>query len=290
MYVWLDALTNYLTAVGYPDTQCDAYKTFWPASVHVVGKDIIRFHCVYWPAFLMAAGIAPPQRVFAHGWWTVEGQKMSKSSANFIPPAKLVEEYGVDALRYFMLRELPFGSDGDFSRRAVIGRINGDLANGFGNLAQRVLSMVGRYCERRVPEAGLLNGADRALLESASGLLAKIRADMTEPAFHRALETIWQVIGDADRYVDEQAPWALKKSDPVRLGAVLWTLVETLRHIAIMTQPFIPGAATKLLDQLAVPENARDFAALSAHPIKAGTLFPKPAGIFPRFIEAEAAT
>jgi methionyl-tRNA synthetase len=290
MYVWLDALTNYLTAVGYPDTQCATYKTFWPASVHVVGKDIIRFHCVYWPAFLMAAGIAPPRRVFAHGWWTVEGQKMSKSSGNIIPPAKLVEEYGVDALRYFMLRELPFGSDGDFSRRAVIGRINGDLANGFGNLAQRVLSMVGRYCEGRVPEAGLLNGADRALLESASGLLAKIRADMTEPAFHRALETIWQVIGDADRYVDEQAPWALKKSDPVRLGAVLWTLVETLRHIAILTQPFIPGAATKLLDQLAVPENARDFAALSAHPIKAGTLLPKPSGIFPRFIEAEVAT
>jgi methionyl-tRNA synthetase len=290
MYVWLDALTNYLTAVGYPDTNCDAYKTFWPASLHVVGKDIIRFHCVYWPAFLMAAGIEPPRRVFAHGWWTVEGQKMSKSSGNFIPPAKLVEEYGVDALRYFMLRELPFGSDGDFSRRAVIARINGDLANGFGNLAQRVLSMVGRYCDSKLPEPGLLAGTDRVLLDAASGLLAEIRSDMAEPAFHRALETIWRVIGEADRYVDEQAPWALKKSDPVRLAAVLWTLVETLRHLAILTQPFIPDAAAKLLDQLAVPASARDFAALSSGAIKAGTLLPKPAGLFPRFIEAEAAT
>ncbi len=169
MYVWLDALTNYLTAVGYPDTKAADYKTFWPADLHMVGKDIVRFHCVYWPAFLMAAGLDVPKRVFAHGWWTVEGQKMSKSLGNFVAPQQLVEQYGVDAVRYFMLRELPFGSDGDFSRRAVVGRINGDLANDFGNLAQRVLSMVQSYCGGKLPEPGAFKAADEDLLASARG-------------------------------------------------------------------------------------------------------------------------
>ncbi|HXM85452.1 MAG TPA: methionine--tRNA ligase, partial [Stellaceae bacterium] len=234
MYVWLDALTNYLTAVGYPDTGAADYKTFWPADIHVVGKDIVRFHCVYWPAFLMAAGLEVPKRVFAHGWWTVEGQKMSKSLGNFIAPQQLVEQYGVDAVRYFMLRELPFGADGDFSRRAVVGRINGDLANDFGNLAQRVLSMVQSYCGGKLPEPGAFKAADENLLASARGLLAKARTEMAEPAFHRALETIWQVVGAANRYVDEQAPWTLRKTDTVRLGTVLYTLAETIRHLAIL--------------------------------------------------------
>src|SRR6185437_1278766 len=175
MYVWLDALTNYLTAIGYPDTASDSFRTFWPADLHMVGKDIIRFHCVYWPAFLMAAELAPPKRVFAHGWWTVEGQKMSKSLGNFIPPQQLVDQYGVDAVRYFMLRELPFGSDGDFSHRAVVNRINGDLANDFGNLAQRVLSMVQRNCGGAVPEPGPLAPADEALLAASRGLLERLR-------------------------------------------------------------------------------------------------------------------
>ncbi|HXP32106.1 MAG TPA: methionine--tRNA ligase [Stellaceae bacterium] len=286
MYVWLDALTNYITAVGYPDRESADFRAFWPADLHMVGKDIIRFHCVYWPAFLMAAKIDPPKRVFAHGWWTVEGQKMSKSLGNFIPPQQLVAEYGVDAVRYFMLRELPFGNDGDFSHRAVVSRINGDLANDFGNLAQRVLSMVQRYCEGRVPAPGPLEPADDALFAAARGLLAKLRAEFAEQAFHRALELIWHVVAEANRYVDEQAPWALRKSDPARLATVLYVLAETIRHLAILAQPVVPAAAARLLDQLAQAPERRDFAALAAHPLAPDTLLPKPEGIFPRYLEA----
>jgi methionyl-tRNA synthetase len=285
MYVWLDALTNYLTAVGYPDTGSEMYRRYWPAALHMVGKDIVRFHCVYWPAFLAAAGIAVPKRVFAHGWWTVEGQKMSKSLGNFIPPQQLVEQYGVDQVRYFMLRELPFGSDGDFSHRAVVGRVNGDLANDFGNLAQRVLAMVNRNCGGRVPAPGAATPADEALLGSAQGLLATVRAAFHDQAFHRALELIWAVVADANRYVDEQAPWALARTDQARMGTVLWTLAETIRHLAILAQPVVPQAAARLLDQLAQPPERRDFAAL-ATPLAPGTTLPKPEGVFPRIVEA----
>ena len=285
MYVWFDALINYITAVGYPDIDGDHFKAFWPADLHLVGKDIIRFHCVYWPAFLEAAGIAPHKRTFGHGWWTVEGEKMSKSLGNFIPPQKLVDQYGVDAARYFMLRELPFGSDGDFSHRAVVNRVNADLANGLGNLAQRVLSFINKNAGAAVPEPGPLNPADEALLAAAAGLHAKLRGDFAEQAFHRGLETLWQVVGAADRYVDEQAPWALRKTDVRRMATVLYVLAETIRHLAILVQPVVPQAAARLLDQLAVPENRRDFAAL-ARKLVAGTPLPKPEGIFPRFVES----
>jgi methionyl-tRNA synthetase len=288
MYVWLDALANYITALGYPETASGAYARFWPADLHLVGKDILRFHCVYWPAFLMGAGLAPPKRVFVHGWWTVEGQKMSKSLGNFIPPSQLVEQYGLDAVRYFMLRELPFGSDGDFSHRAVVGRINGDLANDFGNLAQRVLSMINRNCAALLPAPGPLSAADEALLGAARALHARLRAEFAEQAFHRALESLWQVVGDANRYVDEQAPWALRKTDVKRMETVLYVLAETIRHLALLVQPVVPEAAAKLLDQLAVPKDQRDFAALS-RPLVPGTELPKPEGIFPRFVEAAPA-
>jgi methionyl-tRNA synthetase len=284
MYVWLDALANYLTAVGYPDTKAADFKAFWPADLHVVGKDIVRFHCVYWPAFLAAAGLALPKKVFAHGWWTVEGQKMSKSLGNFIAPAQLVKEYGLDAVRYFMLRELPFGNDGDFSRHAVVGRINSDLANDFGNLAQRVLAQINRNCGARAPQPGQFAPADETLLASARGLLPKLRAEMAEPAFHRALEAIWQVVGEANRYVDEQAPWALAKTDKERMATVLYALAEVIRILAILAQPFVPFAAAKLLDQLGTNPDARDFAALGTA-LAPGTGLPKPQGIFPRHVE-----
>jgi len=289
MYVWLDALTNYITAVGYPNVDSEEYRAFWPADLHVVGKDIVRFHCVYWPAFLAAAGLAPPKRVFAHGWWTVEGQKMSKSLGNFIPPQHLVEQYGVDAVRYFMLRELPFGSDGDFSHRGVVTRINADLANGLGNLAQRVLSLVARNCEGAVPEPGALSPADETLLAAARGLLARERADYGEQAFHRALEALWEIVAAADRYIDEMAPWALRKTDPARMRTVLYVLSETIRHLAILVQPVVPTSAGRLLDQLAVPADARSFAAL-ATALRPGTMLPKPEGVFPRYVEREAGT
>ena len=288
VYVWLDALINYITAAGYPD-DLEVFLAYWPADLHMVGKDIVRFHAVYWPAFLMAAGLAPPRRVFAHGWWTVEGEKMSKSLGNFIPPQQLVDTYGVDPVRYFMLRELPFGSDGDFSHHAMVVRLNGDLANDFGNLAQRVLVMINRDCGAVVPEPGPLGAADKELLASAQVLLAAVRTHMEEQAFHLALETIWRVVAEANRYVDEQAPWALRRSDPERMKTVLYTLAETIRHLAILVQPFVPAAAAELLDQLAVSGGSRDFAALAAVPLVPGTRLPKPEGIFPRFVEAPAA-
>ncbi len=289
IYVWLDALINYITAIGYPEVESGEYPIFWPADLHMVGKDILRFHTVYWHAFLMAAGLEPPRRVFAHGWWTVEGQKMSKSLGNFIAPKELVDRYGLDPLRYFLLRELPFGSDGDFSHRAVVGRLNGDLANDFGNLAQRVLAMINRNCAAAVPEPGPIAEADERLLAEARGLLARVRPLIAEQqAFHLALETIWRVVAEANRYVDEQAPWALRRTDPARMGAVLYTLAEVLRHLAIVTQPFVPDAAAVLLDQLAVPLEARRFADL-ADKLPPGRPLPAPSGIFPRYVEAEAA-
>jgi methionyl-tRNA synthetase len=285
IYVWLDALANYITAVGYPDTGDTDFVNFWPADLHVVGKDILRFHTVYWPAFLMAAGLEPPRRVFAHGWWTVEGQKMSKSLNNFIPPKQLVDSYGLDPVRYFLLRELPFGSDGDFSHRAVVGRLNGDLANDLGNLAQRVLVMINRNCAACVPEPGPFSETDERILDAARTLLSTVRGHISEQAFHLALEAIWQVVGEANRYIDEQAPWVLSRSDRPRMGTVLYVLAETIRDLGILVQPFVPGAAAKLLDQLAVPETARSFTALAEAPLAPGTELPKPEGIFPRFVE-----
>jgi methionyl-tRNA synthetase len=286
MYVWLDALINYITAVGFPDDNAPSYRKFWPADLHMVGKDIARFHMIYWPAFLMAAGLEPPRRVFAHGWWTNEGQKMSKSLGNALEPHAMVARYGLDQVRYFLLREIPFGNDGDFSHRSMVHRMNGDLANDLGNLAQRVLSMVNKNCDEKVPTPGAFNDSDKQLLGSAHALLAKVRPLMAEQAFHRALEAIWQVVGDGNRYVDEQAPWALKKTDPARMETVLYALAETVRHLAILVQPIMPDSMAKMLDQLAVPANARTFAALGeGGALKAGTKLPKPEGVFPRYVE-----
>lgn len=291
MYVWLDALTNYLTAVGYPDTEDPLFKRFWPASVHMVGKDILRFHAVYWPAFLMAAGLEPPQRVFAHGWLLNRGLKMSKSLGNVVSAYDLKDRYGLDQSRYFLMREVPFGSDGYISHEAIVNRINGDLANDLGNLAQRVLSMVARNCGGAVPQPAAFTEADRALLDTAAGLLGRVREEMAVQAFHRMLEVIWSVIADANRYVDEQAPWALRKTDPARMQTVLYSLTETIRHIAVLCQPVMPEAMARMLDQLAVPAGARSFAHLTPdHALQPGTPLPKPEGVFPRHVEQEADT
>jgi len=287
MYVWLDALTNYITAVGYPDMDDSAFQTYWPANIHMVGKDILRFHAVYWPAFLMGAGIAPPKRVYAHGWWTSEGKKISKSLGNAIDPHDLIARYGLDQVRYFLLREVPFGSDGDFSHRAMVGRMNSDLANDFGNLAQRSLSMIAKNCGSVLPAPGAFSSADQALLTAARDLRQRLETEYEVQAFHKALETTWAAIGDANRYIDEQAPWALRKTDPERMGTVLYVVAETLRHLAILSQPVMPGAMNLLLDQLGVAADKRDFAAL-AEALTAGTALPKPQGIFPRFVEEEA--
>jgi methionyl-tRNA synthetase len=290
MYVWLDALTNYITAVGYPDTQSLRYQRYWPADLHMVGKDILRFHAVYWPAFLMAAGLAPPKRIFAHGWWTNEGQKISKSLGNVIDPYELIKTYGLDPMRYFLLREVPFGNDGDFSGSAMIRRINSELANDLGNLAQRSLAMINKNCGAKVPDRGVFTAADEAFLARAQALLGQLRAECEVQAFHKALDHLWFVIGESNRYIDEQAPWALRKTDPARMETVLYVLAEVLRHLGILIAPFMPDAMGKLLDQLAVPADERNFAALTPeHALKSGTPLPAPQGVFPRYVEPEPA-
>jgi methionyl-tRNA synthetase len=288
MYVWLDALTNYITAVDYPDTQSELYQRYWPADLHMVGKDILRFHAVYWPAFLMAADLEPPKRIFAHGWWTNEGKKISKSIGNVIDPYELIKTYGLDPMRYFLLREVPFGNDGDFSRSAMIRRINSELANDLGNLAQRSLAMINKNCGAKVPNRGVFTNGDEAFLAKAQALLGQVRLEFDVQAFHKVLDHLWSVIGESNRYIDEQAPWALRKTDPARMETVLYVMAEVLRHLAILIQPFMPDAMSKLLDQLAVPAQDRNFAALTqAHALRPGTPLPAPQGVFPRYVEPE---
>ncbi|MBT3557815.1 MAG: methionine--tRNA ligase [Rhodospirillales bacterium] len=288
MYVWMDALTNYITATGYPDLESDKFKAFWPANLHMVGKDILRFHAIYWPAFLMAAELAPPQRIYAHGWWTNEGEKISKSLGNVIDPIDLVNRYGLDQVRYFLLREVPFGNDGDFSHRAMIGRANSELANDLGNLAQRVLSMIAKNCDGRVPamDEAAFTADDQKLLGSAHDLLEQVRAHMDAQAFHEALETVWLVIRAANAYVDHQAPWKLRKEDPVRMEQVLYTLAEVIRHVALILQPYMPESCGRMLDQLSIAPEHRSFEASGpAQALKSGTELPKPEGVFPRLVE-----
>ncbi len=284
MYVWLDALVNYLTATGYPDANAPR-AGYWPANLHLVGKEIIRFHAVYWPAFLMAAGLPVPEKVFSHGWWTVEGEKMSKSTGNFIDVRPLVDEFGLDTVRFFLLREVPFGNDGDFSRKALISRTNAELANGIGNLAQRTLSFIAKNAGGVVPPKGVLTEADHALLELAGALPEKVRAAIYKLSFHEALDEVWKLIRAADGYIDHQAPWTLKKTDIARMNTVLFVLTSVLRTVALLLQPFMPDSMEKLLDQLGLPRDARQLTALE-EPLVEGTALPAPSGIFPRFVEA----
>jgi len=283
MYVWLDALTNYLTAVGYPDEGAAKWR-YWPADVHLVGKDIVRFHAIYWPAFLMAAGLPVPKRVFSHGWWTIEGEKMSKSIGNVIAPADLIEEFGLDAVRFFLMREIPFGGDGDFKRRALISRLNVELANDLGNLAQRSLSLIAKNCGGLLPGTGEITEDDQTLLDGAGALTSEMRVRLDKLAFSDALEAAWKLIRASNSYIDRQAPWALRRTDSARMNTVLRVLVDVLRAIATNLQPFMPGAMAKMLDQLGVPANARGFADLAV-PLATGSHLPPPQGVFPRFVE-----
>ncbi len=289
MYVWLDALTNYITAVGYPDVESPDFSKYWPADLHMVGKDIVRFHAVYWPAFLLAAGLQPPKRIFAHGWLLNRGEKMSKSLGNVVLPEDLVSRYGLDPVRYFLLREVPFGNDGYISHETMVGRINGDLANDIGNLAQRSLSMIAKNCDGKVPEPVTFTADDEKMLDEARNVLNTVRDEFGVQSFHRGLEAIWRVVGDANRYVDAQAPWELRKTDTARMQTVLYVLAETIRHLAILIQPVMPDAAENMLDQLAVDADARSFANLdSNHALTAGKELPKPSPVFPRFVNEEA--
>jgi methionyl-tRNA synthetase len=289
MYVWVDALTNYITAVGYPDTEGETFRRYWPANLHVIGKDIVRFHAVYWPAFLMSAGIEVPRRIFSHGFLFNRGEKMSKSVGNVIDPFALIEAYGVDQLRYFFLREVPFGQDGNYSHEAIVNRTNADLANDLGNLAQRSLSMIAKQFNGELPKPGALSDADQAILAAADGMITKAREAMATQQLHQVLNAVWSVVADANRYFAGEAPWALAKTDPAKQATVLYVTAEVLRQVTILAQPFVPTSAGKLLDLLAIPPDERSFAFVGGeHRIAAGAQLPPPSPVFPRYIEAEA--
>jgi methionyl-tRNA synthetase len=286
MYVWLDALANYITALGYPDTTKAAWR-YWPADLHLVGKDIQRFHAVYWPAFLMAAGLPVPKRIFAHGWWTADGAKMSKSVGNVIDPLALVARYGLDPVRFFLLREVPFGNDGVFSHRALISRMNTELANGVGNLCQRTLSLIAANCGGILPAVQPPTEDDSELLAQAAALPGLVRDRMDRQALSDALEEIWKVVRAGNEYIDKQAPWKLKKTDFNRMEAVLRVLVDVIRPIATLLQPFMPESMSRMLDQLGVSPEARTLDALVT-PLQGGITLPPPAGVFPRYVEKAA--
>jgi methionyl-tRNA synthetase len=288
MYVWVDALTNYITGVGFPD-EGDANWHYWPADVHIIGKDIIRFHAVYWPAFLMSAGIPVQKRVYAHGFLFNRGEKMSKSVGNVVDPFNLADQYGVDQTRYFFLREVPFGQDGSYNHEAIVARINADLANDLGNLAQRSLSMLAKQYQGLLPEPGEFTHNDKAILAQAHGMIELARSAMATQQIHQALNAVWAVVAEANRYFAGEAPWALAKTDPKRQATVLYVTAEVVRQIAILAQPAMPQASGKLLDILGIPDdvNFRNFAALGQR-IKPGSVLPAPAPVFPRYIEPTA--
>ena len=287
MYVWVDALANYLTGTGYPDREGSRAK-FWPPDAHVIGKDITRFHAIYWPAFLLSAKLPLPRQVVVHGFLFNKGEKMSKSVGNVIDPISLAKEYGVDQLRYFFLREVPFGQDGSYSHEAIVNRINADLANDLGNLAQRSLSMIAKNCNGVVPEPGTLTESDEALLAACDGLLERSRAHMKDFAIHAYLAEVWRVVAEANRYFAAEEPWIKRKTDAARMGTILFVTAEVIRGIAVLAQPVLPTAMGHLLDLLGVGPESRSFADLGpGNRLQPGTPLPAPRAIFPRYVEPE---
>jgi methionyl-tRNA synthetase len=286
MYVWIDALTNYITGVGFPDDKGEQFRKFWPANLHVIGKDIIRFHTVYWPAFLMSAGIPVQKRVFAHGFLTSEGKKMSKSLGNVVDPFAVTEEFGADPVRWYCMREIVFGQDGDWGREKFVNRNNADLANNFGNLAQRSLSMIQKNFAGVVPEAAQ-NDADKAIVETVVAAIDKMNEAMQGQLIHEATAELTGALNAANLYFADQAPWGLKADLP-RMGTILATTADVVRRCAIAALPFVPAAATKILDSLAVPADKRLLADALGDPLPAGAQLPSPEPVFKKFEQTKA--
>ncbi len=282
MYVWLDALANYISALGYPD-DTPLYKQFWPADLHIVGKDILRFHAVYWPAFLMAADLSLPKKIVAHGWWTNEGQKISKSVGNVIDPANLVEEFGLDQTRYFLMREVPFGQDGNFSKLAMHNRVNSELANNIGNLAQRTLAFINKNADAKVPNVDISQIYQERLLAGLAVKVMEYQQFMKVQKFSQALEVVINIANEANLFIDSQAPWNLRKTDLKRMEEVLYILIEAIRYIAVLLKAFMPDSMAKLLEQLSIAEDEAIFKCLNQeYALKPGAILPVPQGIFPR--------
>lgn len=288
IYVWLDALTNYISALGYSNDTGE-YKKYWPADVHIVGKDILRFHAVYWPAFLMAAGIELPKCIMAHGWWTNEGQKISKSVGNVIDPFQLADEFGVDQVRYYLMREVIFGADGNYSRNGLINRVNSELANKIGNLLQRTLAFIYKNTDQKIPQIDE-ESMDRLYSLPLIKLAQQLTIDNSELinvfAINSVLNNIITLAEEANIYIDREAPWQLKTTNPTKMSETLYTLAETLRYIAIMLQPFIPNSSGLMLEQLGIPENQRMFKHLARQfAITPGSKINQPVVVFPKIQE-----
>ncbi len=295
IYVWIDALTNYISALGWDGTDNggELFERFWPADVHLIGKDILRFHAVYWPTFLMSAGLPLPKTIFAHGWWTVEGEKMSKSLRNVVEPHALVDAYGVDAVRYFLLREVPFGLDGDLSHQALIGRINAELANDLGNLLRRSVTMAEKYTGGRVPTGSAAGNLERDLTDTALRVARESARLLDRCAFHKVLVSIWELVRADNRYIDEAAPWTLyKKGQRERLDTVIYHILEALRWVAVLVGPFMPDTARDMLEQLGLHPDDEQLSRATIDAwggLKAGTRVKKGAPLFPRIEPDQAA-
>jgi len=286
MYVWVDALTTYLTGIGFPET-ADEFARFWPADLHLIGKDIVRFHAVYWPAFLKSSGLPVPKAVFGHGFLLHRGEKMSKSTGNVVDPIALAEHFGVDQLRYFLMREVSFGQDGSFSAEAIVTRCNAELANSFGNLAQRVLSMIFKNLDGRFETFNTLPADDDLRQRVAVACHQELPRYFEGFDFSSGIEAWMRAVFACNQYVDEQAPWALRKTDPERMRAVLYTLFAAIRDLAIAIRPVVPASADALLDQLGIAVDRRQFAALEDRQwydalIRSGFRLAQPIGVFPR--------
>jgi methionyl-tRNA synthetase len=286
MYVWVDALTTYLTGIGYPEATGD-FARLWPADLHLIGKDIVRFHTVYWPAFLKSAGLPIPKKVFGHGFLLHRGEKMSKSLGNVVDPLELADRFGVDALRYFLLREVSFGQDGSYSAEAIVTRCNAELANSFGNLAQRTLSLIFKNLAGELPLADEDNAEDVALQALVRANVGTLTATFAKLDFTDALDAWMRAVFACNQYIDAQAPWTLKKTDATRMAAVLATLFTCIRDLAIAIRPIVPGSADRLLDQMGIPADERNFAALNDGSLyqrlrASGFRLAQPVGVFPR--------
>ncbi len=288
MYVWVDALATYLTGVGFADDK-ESFSRFWPANLHLIGKDIVRFHAVYWPAILKSAGLPVPRQIFGHGFLLARGgEKMSKSLGNVVDPIELADRFGVDALRYFLLREVSFGQDGSYSAEAIVTRCNADLANNFGNLAQRSLSMIAKNCAGQVPVPSKPDPADEVLRKAVSAAELNVELFMGNLAIHGALDAIWGAMSAANLYFAEQAPWSVRKTDPERADTILYNTAEAIRRLAIWTRWIIPESSDRILDQLGQSPESRGITALAV-PLQAGLALPAPTGVFPRLeMPAEA--